>query len=351
MRHHLSILIFTLILFSCEKKEEKTTESKAQLVKIVEVQQENRNTTKVSTGISIPQKEVQLSFRVSGPLKFFKLEEGQKVVKGQTLGIIDQRDYKIELHKAKSTYQLANTAKDRAEKLFERKNISEQVYDKTIQEYEQAKSNLKIAENALKDTKLIAPFSGHIKQLKTEKGEHVAASQTVVILQNFAHTRIRCTVPEEVVLKANKLKRVSVVFDSKPNKLYSAKVIEVLHDTEQLNNAYPMLLEIQEQDQQLIAGMTAEVYLNFESQDNDTVLLPSNAVMGSANGEQFVWGVNIENQTLKKVNVKVQGLQNDSNMEVLLLGNTDWVVAAGGSLLVEGQKIRASINGTMITKN
>ncbi|WP_044205771.1 efflux RND transporter periplasmic adaptor subunit [Flammeovirga sp. OC4] len=348
---HLFLYTILIVFTSCgrEKVQENTT--KDQLVKVVQVQEEGANKTNIATGVSIPQKEVQLSFRVSGPLKGFDLEEGQRVQKGQILGIIDPRDYKIELQKAKSTFQLTKAAKDRAEKLFQKNNISEQAYDKAILDFEQASSNLEFAENALADTKLRAPFTGRVKKLSIEKGEHVTASKTVITLQDFENTRVRCTVPEEVVMKVKELDKIEVVFDSKPNKKYWAKVIEVLHDTEQLNYAYPMLLEVQEVDELFLAGMTAEVYFNFNSSEASTVTLPSSAVIGEANGDYFVWAVSPQNNTLKKVNVELLQLKNDSKVEVKMQGNADFVVATGGSLLVENQKVRANFGNSLMTKN
>ncbi|KXX71037.1 efflux RND transporter periplasmic adaptor subunit [Flammeovirga sp. SJP92] len=348
---HLFLYTILIVFTSCGGGKIQEKPSKDQLVKVVPVIEEGTNKTNIATGVSIPQKEVQLSFRVSGPLKYFDLEEGQHVKKGEVLGIIDPRDYKIDLQKAKSSFQLTKAAKERAEKLFQKSNISEQAYDKAILDFEQASSNLEFAENALKDTKLRAPFTGRIKKLSIEKGEHVTASKTVITLQDFENTRVRCTVPEEIVRHVKELDKVAVVFDSNPNKKYWAKVIEVLHDTEQLNYAYPMLLEVQDVDEQFLAGMTAEVYFNFNNQGEASVILPSNAVMGEANGEHFVWSVSPKNHKIHKVNVQLLHLKNDSKVEVKMLGNAEWVVATGGTLLVEGQKVRANIGNSTITKN
>lgn len=348
---HLSLLLIVTFLFSCGKKTVENKEEKAQLVKVFQVREGLNNNQKIATGVSIPQKEVQMSFRVSGPLVKFDLDEGQKVVKGQVLGQIDQRDFIIELRKAKAAYNLTKTTKERAVRLFQNKNISEQAYDKAILDYEQASSNLNLAENALKDTKLIAPFTGRIKQLKTEIGEHVSASQTVIVLQDFTRTRVRCTVPEELVYEAKNQDRVSVVFDSKSDKRYWAKVIEVLHDTEQLNYAYPMLLEVESPNETLIAGMTAEVYFQIEEENNETTLLPTSAIIGDASGERFVWGVEKNTQQLKKVRVQMKSLKNDNVIEVKMLDKSDWIVATGGVFLNEGQKVRAQIEDTMISKN
>ncbi|NME68615.1 efflux RND transporter periplasmic adaptor subunit [Flammeovirga aprica] len=348
---HLFLYTILIVFTSCGGEKTQDKQTKDQLVKVVQVKEEGASHSNIATGVSIPQKEVQLSFRVSGPLKTFNLEEGQRVQKGQVLGVIDQRDYKIDLQKAESAFHLAEAAKVRAEKLFKKNNIAEQVYDKAILDFEQASSNLEMAENALKDTKLFAPFTGRVKKLSIEKGEHVTASKTVITLQDFEKTRVRCTVPEEIVKQVNELDKVEIVFDSNPNKKYWAKVIEVLHDTEQLNYAYPMLLEVQHADGQFLAGMTVEVYFNFKNKGETTVILPTNAVMGEANGENFVWSVSPKNKTLHKVNVQLLHLKDDSKVEVKMLGNAEWVVATGGSLLVEGQKVRANIENAMITKN
>ncbi|MBB6460233.1 efflux RND transporter periplasmic adaptor subunit [Flammeovirga kamogawensis] len=346
-----NFIILSIFFISCSTKNKVETEHKDQLVKIVQVDAGNSSDIKIVTGVTSPNKEVNMSFRVSGPLVNFNLEEGQKVIKGEFLGAIDTRDFKLALQKAEANYRLAKTENERASRLHKSNNVSLQVLDKAKLAFEEAQTNLTTAKNALNDTKLFAPFTGYIKSVHTEKGEHVNATQRILVLQDFSKVKVKCNVPEAIVLNAKNIDRIHVVFDSKPTQRFSAEVLEILHDTEGINYAYPMILELNQENEDIIAGMTADIYLTLSTTKSTTSLLPTNAVMGKPNGDSFVWGIHPETQTLKKVPVSIKGLKNDDKFIVEIQDDIEWVVATGGTYLVEGQKVRVKLDNTIVSLN
>ncbi|NLR94096.1 efflux RND transporter periplasmic adaptor subunit [Flammeovirga agarivorans] len=338
-------------LVGCTSKKEEEQNKKPQLVKVVQLNESNQYKTKIVTGVSAPNKEVNLSFRVSGPLSKFTLEEGQYIRKGDFIGQIDQRDFQLAVQKAEASFQMAKLEKKRAKKLFLSNNISKQHYDQAILNFETAKVNLNNAENALKDTRLVSPFSGYVKTTSVEQGEHVRASQRIITLQDFSKVRVLCNVPEEMVLNKEQIDHIQVVFDGMPKKTFQAKIIEISNDTENINYAYPMILEVDNHETSLLSGMTAELYFNLTTINFNTAILPTNAVMASPNGQRFVWGVHPDHQTLSPVQVKIEKLLNDNKMMVQIEEPADFIVSAGATFLSDGQKVRTIQDNSIITAN
>ncbi|MBB3697260.1 efflux RND transporter periplasmic adaptor subunit [Flammeovirga yaeyamensis] len=350
MKFALTVFTISLLCFSCAK-EEVNNKTKPQKVKITSIHPSSDQLMKVVTGTSHPNKEVNLSFRVQGPLIVFDVEDGQYFRKGEIIGQIDQRDYLIAFNNAKAKLKWSKQEFDRAKQLIDHQNISQQQYDQLEMNFITAEHDFKNAENALRDTKLVAPFNGYVKNTYTEKGEHLRVSQKVVTFQDYSKVKVNCVVNEDIALHPGKISNIQVVFDGKKEEVFQAKLVEISRDTEGLTNAYPCIVEVKVKDRNLIGGMTSEVYFDLAKADKNDVIVPSTAVINKANGEQFVWAVQSKDHTLHSLKVKVNTLLNDGQMEVELLEKTDAniIVAAGGTYLSEGQEVRYTIDEPMMT--
>ncbi|WP_338238909.1 efflux RND transporter periplasmic adaptor subunit [Persicobacter diffluens] len=328
-----------LLMAACSSKENETQNQKAALVKAIKVQSVQEGSKHIYTGISAPNKEVALSFRVSGPLSAFNLEEGQYLKKGAFMGQIDPRDFKINLNKAEASFEQRKADRDRAERLHGKNNISQQQYDLAIAQFQNAEAELNNAKNALRDTRISAPFSGFVKTVDVEKGEHVAASQQVVTFLDFSKLKVRCSIPEALALNQDQIEKVTVSFEGLPEKAFDARIKEIGRDPDHIRFAYPMILEIDQPEKGLIGGMPAEVSVYLKEGDANGIMLPSTALMGRPNGEIYVWGV--KNGHLEKVQVEVKNLANNDWVNVLPASqDSEWIVSAGGTYLHEGQEVR-----------
>ena len=93
-----------------------------------------------SSGYFIPARKILVSPKVSGMLKEFNLQEGQRVKKGQILGVIESVEYESDLQRVTATKQFAS------ERLRELENGSR------VEEIEQASAELAETQAMLKKT-------------------------------------------------------------------------------------------------------------------------------------------------------------------------------------------------------
>ncbi|BDD01157.1 efflux RND transporter periplasmic adaptor subunit [Persicobacter psychrovividus] len=330
-----------LLMVSCSSKADHTKTATPQVVKALRFGQQPTEERQVYTGVSIPHKSVELSFRVSGPLVGFDLEEGQYVSKGAFLGQIDTRDFKTALRKAEANFNQYKAAWERAERLFQKNNVSQQQYDLARAQFQTASANLKEAEYALKDTRLLAPFSGYVKTVNVEKGQHVNARQTVITFLDLSKVKVRCAIPESLAMNPSEIEQVEVRFEGFEAHPFQATIKEIGRDADHLKYAYPMILEIDRPDASLIGGMAAEVEVYLHAPKDAGVLLPSTAVLGHPNGEQFFWGVKDLQGPLVKVPVKLGAMKNNDWLTVYPEeSDCEWAVSAGGIYLHAGQIVR-----------
>lgn len=109
---------------------------------------------------------VEIRPRVSGYIDSVEYIDGEEVVQGQVLFIIDQRPYQAELERAeaelaraKTQAQLAKTEVARARKLIDAKMISQEEYDQRAAASEQGAASIRAAAAAAEVARLNLEFT------------------------------------------------------------------------------------------------------------------------------------------------------------------------------------------------
>ena len=133
--------------------------------------------------------DISLSFRVAGPIIAVLPEEGAFVKKGQLLAEIDPRDYKIQLAATEAEYKQIKGEAERVMELYKRGSIAINDYEKAVYGLKQITAKYEAHKNALRDTRLLAPFDGYVQKRFYDAHETVAALRNVrprgVLSYNF----------------------------------------------------------------------------------------------------------------------------------------------------------------------
>lgn len=308
-------------------------------------------------------RRVDLSFRVSGPIRSVNVERGASVKKGQLLATLDPRDYQTQLKQAQSNqaqaqaqYENAEANFKRYENLYKQKVVPKSTYDTYKTEMNVARSSLNVAKatttavrDSLKDTELRAPFDGVIVDRLVENFQDVNASQTIFILQDISMLEIVFNVPENDIIWAsqavsNSSSRPSVraKFDAIPGRSFPLTLKEVVLQADRNTNTFPLTAVMPQQDNiSLLPGMTATVeveVLDFESGEK-VFTVPQTAVVTSGD-KTYVW--RCDNNVVSRVSVTQTTPHNNGFIEISSeqLKDGNKIVVAGAHLLHEGQKVR-----------
>jgi RND family efflux transporter MFP subunit len=140
------------------------------------------------TGRIEPVEAVEVRARVSGYLQSVHFDEGGLIEEGALLFVIDPRPYQAvlqeaaaELTRAQVRLELAGNDRDRAERLFRSRAISEEELDARTQEQREAVAALAAAEAAVHGaelnvefTEVRAPIAGRIGRLHVTRGNLVS---------------------------------------------------------------------------------------------------------------------------------------------------------------------------------
>ena len=318
-------------------------------------------------------RRVDLSFRVSGPLKSIAVDKGASVKKGDLLATLDPRDFQTRLRQAQSAqaqaqaqYGDAQTNFTRYENLYKQRAISKAQYDTSKTQVDVTRSAVSTAaaqtaaaRDALKDTELRAPFDGMIADRMVENNQNVAAQQPIFSLQDISTLEIVFNIPDNEVLLApipavkdfktllegdGTLFALSARFDAMPDRAFPLKVKEFAAQADSRTNTYPVTATMPRQpDVNFLPGMAVTVEVDFTPNDkggsDGKYFVPATAILNEGTGN-FLW--RYAESGVLRVPVTVGGPRNDGALEVSgpELRDGDVIVTAGVHFLREGQKVR-----------
>lgn len=310
-------------------------------------------------------KRVDLSFRVSGPVKSIKVDKGASVRKGQLLATLDPRDYQTKLKQAQAQqsqaqaqYENAKADFKRYENLYKQKAIPRSTYDTYKTQMDVALSSLNVAKasttavrDSLKDTELRAPFNGVIVDRMVESFQDVTAKQTIFILQDISMLEIVFNVPDTDVIWASKWASksnasapdsVRAKFDAIPEKSFPLTLKEFVLQADRNTNTFPVTAVMpQQKDVALLPGMTATVEVEVSDMEGGEKVftIPQTALVTSGD-KAYVW--RCENNIVKRVSVSQNTPRNNGFVDISSVNLKDGnkIVVAGAHLLHEGQKVR-----------
>lgn len=300
------------------------------------------------SGVVSPDQFSDLAFKMSGPLISLNVQEGQKVRTGQIVAEIDPLDYKLEYEAKKASFQSAQAAMQRAEKLLAKQAISKQEYETTEASFSNAKAAFEYAENTLGQTKLRAPFDGFIQKKYVENYQKVQAGQGIVCLINPNKLQIQYTMPETNINYFSTPYTIYVEFDNYKGIRFKAKVKEYVEASPD-GSGVPVFLYIDDpnfnlEKYKVAVGFSCRVVLNVESQsfNQGAVLVPLAAIVADdADPVKYVFVYNPQAQKVERRKISTGELLGKDDVVVFDgLKAGDQVVSAGATRLVDGQQVK-----------
>ncbi len=296
-----------------------------------------------------PGREVNLAFRVSGPLVKLNAVEGQKVTKGTLIAKVDDRDLQIELKAKKADYNFAKVELERYERLFKKQSIAGNEYDTKVAAFKVKEALYADAQNAVKDASIYAPFTGYIGEVFVENYEEIGANQPIATILDLSAIEIQFYVPESMLFDKEDIEGFEVFFENYPDKVFKAQLKEIGKIA--LAEGFPITIimdakipkNVENVNVANAAGFTVRVSILFKKESlNDKIIIPVTAVMEpEAEEEMIVWVLDRSSMRVHKRVVELGGFGSQKTVEVVKgLKYGEWVVTAGVHSLKDGQKVK-----------
>lgn len=272
-----------------------------------------------------PAEQVSVRPEVNGKIDSLPVDIGDRVKKGEVLFTLDDTDLQIErssrlteiegakLHLAKSERNYK-----RSKELFEEKLISLELYEDTKTEFELAKNtlersdkNLRLVDDRLSKTKIIAPFDCTILTRPVSIGQAVSGSggfnsgTEVLSIADLNKMIINAHVNQADVTRLSAGQEVDIQVESVPGLSMKGTVERVAPQSTIKNSVkgYAARIWIKEIDTRVRPGMTANLSIPVASAEN-AVAVPLAAVF-TEQGERFVYVKNGENFEKRPIQIGI----------------------------------------------
>jgi len=354
------LFIFLCFLQGCGKEEveKKKLIRPVMAMKVTEVLQFRQ---RQFPGTAKATQEIDLSFRVSGPLITLPVDIGDEVSVGDVVARIDPRDYEVELRSAQgelnesiAIMKRANADYKRVKTIFETDPgaISQISVDNALQARDSARAkvdaltaSVATKNDRLKYTHLKAPFDGVVVNKYVENFQDVRQKQAVVRIVDKSQIEMIISIPENLIMLASTAENIEVIFDPFPDRKIPAEIKEIGAEASKTTRTYPVTLIMEQPDDITILPGMAGKATGHAPEDQSMVpkgrLVPVDAIFSPDDIDKtYVWIIDEKSKQVTKQEVTTGRLSNTGILVTDGLETGVWIAIAGVHNLREGMEVR-----------
>ena len=289
-------------------------------------------------GLTAAENTVQVIAKVGGmeQIKAVHVKVGDKVSAGQVLAQLDNETSAINLSNAQLAYDNAYTNYENAKQLFELGAVSQSDLNQLKMAYENANNTLRQAQMAMDYATVTAPISGTVTMVNANVGSFATASAPMFEIANVDTLEISTGINEQNVSKIKIGQEVLLKIHSVSDKWMSGTITEISKVMNAQTKNYPVTIALANKDDDLVAGMYAEVQVAVEHAE-DVLVIPVDAIVyKEAKPVAFI----AQADGTVKEKALTLGINDGDNYVVTKgLQAGDQVVVKGNGNLVEGEPI------------
>ena len=283
------VLCGLLVLYGCTKPQEESTFRRS--VCVTEPLPAGVSSRKTYTGIVEEADGISLGFKTPGQLKRIAVKEGDFVRGGQLLAELDDADYQLQAEV------------ERARRLFEKKSMSANDFEKASAGLRQLAVQLEVNKNKLSYTKLYAPVSGYVQSVNFSPAEMVDAGTSVFNLLDVSGMEVVVDIPASLYSRASDFNGFAGrVPGTGENEWFPLKFLSIVPKADS-NQLYRMRLGVPaERVKALTSGMNMEVTVDIKGKEDGVPVfeLPLSALFRDSGGDACVWVLEADSTVVKR---------------------------------------------------
>jgi RND family efflux transporter MFP subunit len=330
--------LYVLLLPACKPEKTPTGIEKTVRTDTAKIYGESKNAT--FPGKVIAASDINLAFRISGPISKVYADAGRPVKRGQLLAEIDSRDYIVQLSATEAEYNQIRAESERIVALYEKGSVTPNDYDKAVYGLKQITAKYNAHKNALADTKLYAPCDGYVQKRLFESGETVSAGTPVLSMISTGADEVEINIPSSDYIQRDNFAGYFCTADIYPDKTFPLELVGITRKAN-ANQLYTMRLRLSGNDRDKPSpGMSAMVTILYKNNGTATVSVPLSAVF-EIEKEPMVWVYDKASETFSARSVKISKILKDGTVVIFSgLSRGETVVSAGVHSLKEGEKVK-----------
>ncbi|MDP8298438.1 MAG: efflux RND transporter periplasmic adaptor subunit [Candidatus Tantalella remota] len=223
-------------------------------------------------------KEIDLRFDGKGILESFNFEEGERILEGDIIASLDQKDALLKL-------KYASLELEKSKALYDLGGIDKIAVEQKKLEYESAKRDLE-------KTNIYAPSDGYLGSKEKNAGTFITSQDKIGVFVDFSEVYASFDVIEEDSPKMELGQTAEIFLDAYPGTSYSGTVDMVAPMIEGRTRTQKIKIELNNDENELKPGMFARAIINTYEK-KDALIIPASSFKKQEN-QYFVYVVHPE---------------------------------------------------------
>lgn len=331
-----AVAISGLALAGCAEKA-KTQGKKKVKVETLYVGSTNLDEAKDYVGTIEAKMGSTLSFEIAGNITSIRVDEGDRVGKGQVLATINPTTVKEAHRAALAALKQAEDAYKRFQPLHRSGTISDMRWVDIESKLEQAKSAESIARQQLSHSTITAPFAGVVAAKDVDLGTYVLPGQSVLKLANVAQVNAKVSVPEAEISHLHVGDKVRLTVAALGGAVFYGTISEKGIDANPISHTYDVKVGIANPRGRLLPGMVCNASVESGQASPTHIIVPPQSVELDVDNSRFVWTV--VNGKAHRQPVTTGDFEGDGVIVLSGLKAGDQVVVNGQQKVSEGMEV------------
>jgi len=205
-------------------------------------------------------KEIELRFDGNGLLESFNFEEGERILEGDIIASLNQRDALLKL-------KYAALELEKAKKIYELGGYEKVAYEQKKLEYESAKADLE-------KTNIYAPSDGYLGSKEKDSGAYISSQDKIGTFVDFNEVYAAFDIIEEDSPKIELGQTVEIFLDAYPGETFNGTIDMVAPMIEGRTRTQKVKVELDNEEDLMKPGMFARGIINTY-ENKDALIIPS----------------------------------------------------------------------------
>lgn len=302
------VVVIIAIITGYKYYAQKQEEAKKPVVNTAQVQYMSMKSIVSATGTIKPVESVEVSSKITARVKQVLVKENDTVTQGQTVALLDGKDYETQKEQAEFTLQNAKTIYDRTNYLYNIGAKSKEDLDNAQYNYDTAQSKLEEAESNLSETVIVSPMDGVVIGEPVTDGTMAVqgnSNPTVIMrIADLSRKQIFAKVDETDIGSVRIGQKATFTVDAYNGKTFTATVSKIsqtdMDNSWNISNSssssssssaaviyYSVTLDVDDPEGLLMPSMTARVEIETANKDS-ALAVPLSALKTDKNGTYVI---------------------------------------------------------------
>lgn len=302
------VVVIIAIVTGYKYYAQKQEEAKKPVVNTAQVQYMSMKSIVSATGTIKPVESVEVSSKITARVKQVLVKENDIVTQGQTVALLDGKDYETQKEQAEFTLKNAKIIYDRTNYLYNIGAKSKEDLDNAQYNYDTAQSKLEEAESNLSETVIVSPMDGVVIGEPVTDGTMAVqgnSNPTVIMrIADLSRKQIFAKVDETDIGSVRVGQKATFTVDAYNGKTFTATVSKIsqtdMDNSWNISNSssssssssaaviyYSVTLDVDDPEGLLMPSMTARVEIETANKDS-ALAVPLSALKTDKNGTYVI---------------------------------------------------------------